>query len=261
MMQGGIMNEECDDQEEIQALLYQAHHLSYLEDIPFWTEIAASYGSPLLELGCGTGRVLVPLAEIGFQIFGLDINYQMLSVLKNQPTTHEGVGFHVFQADTAAFNLATEFSMVFMPCNTFSTFTEMKRHEILRVAGRHLRSGGIFVISLPNPALLKRLPHILGSEIEEVIIHPLTGYPVQVTNSWERSREALKVNWSYDHLFPDGKVMRYTINLIHYIVEVEQYENEFLMAGLPIKAVYGGFDFSEYHRHSDHLILIGEKNC
>ncbi len=255
------MNKECDNQEEIHALLYQAHHQSYLEDIPFWTEIATSSGNPILELGCGTGRVLVPLAKIGYHIFGLDINYQMLSVLRNQATSHVGVGFHVFQADTAAFNLAMEFSMVFMPCNTYSTFNEMKRHEILRVVGRHLRSGGIFVISVPNPALLKRLPHTIGSEIEEVIIHPLTGYPVQVTNSWERSREELKVNWSYDHLFPDGMVKRHTINLIHYIVEVEQYKNEFLMAGLPIKAVYGDFDFSEFHRYSDHLILIGEKIC
>jgi len=260
MMQGGIMNKECNNQEEIQALLYQAHHQSYLEDIPFWTKIADSYGGPILELGCGTGRVLVPLAKIGYQIFGLDINYQMLSVLKKQAISHVGVGFHVFQADTAAFNLATEFSMVFMPCNTYCTFNEMKRQEILRVVRRHLRTGGIFVISGPNPALLRRLPHTTGSEIEEVILHPLTGYPVQVTNSWERTSEELKVNWNYDHLFPDGMVKRHTITLIHYIVEVEQYENEFLIAGLPIKAAYGDFNFSEYHRHSDHLILVGGKN-
>ena len=254
------MNKECDDNDELQALLYQAHHQSYLEDIPFWTEIAARYGDPILELGCGTGRVMIPLAEMGYQIFGLDINYQMLSVFKNQARSLVGLGFHVFQADAAEFNLHIEFSMVFMPCNTYSTFEDMKRHEILRVVGRHLRSGGVFVVSVPNPILLNRLPHTSGSEIDEVIIHPLTGYPIQVNNSWERSKGELEVNWCYDHLFPDGMVKRHTINIIHYIVEVEQYENEFLMAGLPFKAVYGNFDFSEYHSSSDHLILIGEKN-
>jgi 2-polyprenyl-3-methyl-5-hydroxy-6-metoxy-1,4-benzoquinol methylase len=41
-------------------------------DIPFYLEYAQQCGSPVLELSCGTGRVLVPLAEAGFEIHGLD---------------------------------------------------------------------------------------------------------------------------------------------------------------------------------------------
>ena len=52
--------------------LYHAHHNRSLEDLPFWLELAAQAGDPILELGCGTGRVLIPLAQAGYHTIGLD---------------------------------------------------------------------------------------------------------------------------------------------------------------------------------------------
>ena len=47
--------------------VYHAHHNRHLEDLPFWLDLAAQTGDPLLELGCGTGRVLIPLAQAGYR--------------------------------------------------------------------------------------------------------------------------------------------------------------------------------------------------
>ena len=63
---------------------YHAHHNAFRSDIPFWLDLARRQGSPILELGCGTGRVLIPLAEAGYTVYGLDIDPEMLEFCLQQ---------------------------------------------------------------------------------------------------------------------------------------------------------------------------------
>ena len=51
-------------------------------DIDFWVDVARQVGGPVLELGCGTGRVLIPTARAGFEITGLDLSGRMLEVCR-----------------------------------------------------------------------------------------------------------------------------------------------------------------------------------
>ena len=70
--------------------LYQAQHSEYQEDIPFWLVLASEQGSPILELGCGTGRVLHPLAEAGYTCYGLDHDPGMLAMVKQHSSAIVG---------------------------------------------------------------------------------------------------------------------------------------------------------------------------
>ena len=249
-----------EDTAKLPSLLYNAHHQGHLEDIPFWLEMAARQGDPILELGCGTGRTLIPLDLEGYQVYGLDIDFGMLETLISKQLSNSIRPLKVFQADASAFRLAVEFSLVLMPCNIFSSFSEEKRQAILKSVSAHLSVGGRFVVSVPNPSLLESLPTCGENEMEEVIQHPVTGNPVQVINSWERSGQVFKLNWHYDHLLPDGIVDRVTIKINHQIIHVDVYRDEFLRAGMLLSNVYGDFDFSEYRPDSTNLILIATKN-
>ena len=51
---------------------YDLEHASFDADLELYRNVAAAVGDPILELGCGSGRVLVPLAEMGFRVTGLD---------------------------------------------------------------------------------------------------------------------------------------------------------------------------------------------
>ena len=113
-----------DEFDELPTLLFHTHHQSYREDIPFWMEMAARQGSPILELGCGTGRILIPIAQEGYQVYGLDKDFSMLKLLKKNPLINTMRQLDVIQADAAAFHLAIQFALVILPCNTFSTFNE-----------------------------------------------------------------------------------------------------------------------------------------
>src|SRR4030042_1817899 len=104
-------------------LLYHTHHLLNPEDIPFWLDLAAHNPNSLLELGCGTGRVLFPLVQAGHDAWGLDYDFEMLSFLRSNLPAELLPRLRVLQADFTHFRLAMRFGLILMPCNTFSTLS------------------------------------------------------------------------------------------------------------------------------------------
>jgi len=239
--------------------LYHAHHNRSLEDLPFWLELAAQAGDPILELGCGTGRVLIPLAQAGYHTIGLDHDPAMLKFLQ----THLGLdiqhSIELIEADITEFDLARKFPLIILPCNTFSTLSNEQRLGCLKCVVKHLQKGGIFAVSLPNPELLLRLPARSQPELEDEFIHPATGNPVQVSSPWRRKKNTFTVTWTYDHLLPDGSVDRMEVNATHLVINLITYKADFEISGLVIRELFGDFDRSQYAAESPNLIILASQ--
>jgi SAM-dependent methyltransferase len=234
--------------------LYHAQHAGYVEDLDFWQELVSYDNKPILELGCGTGRVTLRLAEHGSLVFGLDNDFEMLTFLKNNITEELKPFVRCIQADMTLFRLALLFRYILLPCNTYSTFLATQRLSILATLRRHLLPGGFFVVSLPNPIRLASLQSQGYTEIEDVFPHPIDHEPVQVSNTWQRANDIFTLYWHYDHLLPTGEVKRHSFQNIHYLTSIEQYLNEFRGAGFDIIDLYGDFNYSRYEPDSPHLI-------
>ncbi len=113
--------------------LYHAHHSLHAEDIPFWLDLSRRYPAPVLELGCGTGRVLIPLALEGKWAVGLDNDFDMLRLVAEKPGSnpaHKGGVW--YRRIFAPFHLATQFGLILLPCNTYSTLTGEARQAVLQ---------------------------------------------------------------------------------------------------------------------------------
>jgi SAM-dependent methyltransferase len=238
------------------AQLYHAHHSRHNEDLPFWLKLAARRNGPILELGCGSGRVLIALARAGYPAYGLDHDAGMLTLLQHQALSDPAARCHFFQADMAAFHLDRLFSLILLPCNTLSSLPTSTRRAALAHIRQHLSPRGLFAASLPNPALLARLPQRAETETEEIFPHPIDGEPVQVSSTWQRRAGYFTASWHYDHLLPDGRVERFTTQVCHTLLSVEGYTDEFRQAGLRIETLYGDFDQSPYTEDSPSLILV-----
>ena len=238
------------------AALYYAHHVQYLEDLTFWQAIAKQQDGPALELGCGTGRVLLALAKSGCQITGLDRDAEMLAFLIQHAAPQAGIQANVFQADMTAFHLAKHFQLILLPCNTFSTLTAAQRQDCLACVRQHLHPQGIFAVSIPNPQTFFDLPSRGAEEMEEVIYHPLYGYPVLVSSAWKRSKKLFSVLWHYDIQKQNGQVERVTVSVNHQLVRARTYVEEMKTAGLHIEAQFGDFEGSPYTSDSPELIFI-----
>lgn len=239
--------------------LYHLQHKHESEDIDFWISLADRYGEPILELGCGTGRILLPLAEAGYAITGLDINFQALIFLKTSLSKILRDRIPIFQSNMAQFHLSTDFSMIFLACNTLSTLPSETRLATLNMVANHLNTSGIFATSFPNPAYLVDLPEYAEMEIEETLVHPTTGNPVQVMSGWERTKYKVIFRWYYDHLFPDGHVVREKNEIQHYLISIDEYIAEMKAEKLNPIQVLGDFSYSDYEVSSPYLIIVARK--
>lgn len=241
-------------------ILYHAHHQNFREDIPFWQSLAHWQGNPILELGCGTGRILIPLAQIGHTIFGIDNSPDMLAFLKRQVTPELRSSIHIIEGDMTDFQIDTQFRLIILPCNTYSTFDAETRSTILACIFDHLAPGGLFGVSMPNPYLLMALEESTSElALETIFSHPETGHPVQVSSRWERRANVLSFIWHYDHLLPYGRVERITTIIDHQLTTVEQYKTEILTAGFTIRSTYRNFETDPYTPDSNYLIILAQK--
>lgn len=238
------------------AHLYHLHHITYDEDIPFWQGLAERYGSPILELGCGTGRVLLRLAEVGYPVWGIDDDPDMLGVLNQWLEEGDYPNVEVREADLTTFQLPLRFPLIILPCNTYSTLSKEERRSTLKCVTRHLSPGGAFVPSLPNPEWLDHLPEEADPEVETIIAHPTSGNPVQVSSGWRRKEDEVIVEWHYDHLSPDGRVERISTRVRHNLTTYDEYVEEMEGLGFNVKA-YGDFNSAPYVSDSMVLILEG----
>jgi SAM-dependent methyltransferase len=236
--------------------LYHAQHQNFVEDLPFWLGLAAAQGSPILELGCGSGRVLLPLSQAGYHLVGIDNDAGMLALLKTRLPPALQPGISLLLADIAHIPLAGWFGLIVMPCNTLSTLTRQAQAEALRGVSALLGPGGLFAVSLPNPEVLRRMPRHSEPEIEDTFLHPLTGEPVQVSSAWEKVSGQLVVTWHYDHLLPDGRVERLTAQVQHRLDSLQDYLDAFSAAGLQVERFYGDYDSSAYQPDSENLIIL-----
>lgn len=108
-------------------------------------------GGRVLELGCGTGRICLPLAATGLVVEALDASPAMLDRLRAKPVE---AGLTVHEADMADFSLATEpFAIAFVAFNTFFNLTtEAAQRDCLAAVAAHLEHGGRLALECDVPA-------------------------------------------------------------------------------------------------------------
>ncbi len=240
--------------------LYHIHHSFHPEDLPFWLDLVSSLAGPVLELGCGTGRVLSALANAGHLPWGIELERAMLAALRQFLPGPLQTSVHLIQGDFCRLPLAAgHFHLVYMPCNTYSTLSAEQRQAVLTGVSRCLVPGGTFAAGIPNPTELHRLPSASTAEVEETFPHPEDGALVQVSSSWERKNGVFQVTWTYDHLLPGGQVDQLSVQVQHQLAPTRQYLAELSAAGFAQVQTYGDYDRSAYHRSSPYLILVAQQ--
>ena len=125
-------------------------------DIAFWqTVVPAVNAGPLLELGCGTGRVLLPLARTGHEVVGIDLSEPMLArgrtKLKEEPPVVRG-RVTLLEGDMTSFDLGRRFAQIYCAFGSFHHLRTVEEQlACLERCRTHLLPGGTLVLDLINP--------------------------------------------------------------------------------------------------------------
>lgn len=124
-------------------------------DADFYRGLARESGGPVLELGCGTGRVLLEIAAEGIACTGLDLSATMLDVLRAKLTGISGISPRLVQSEMQAFELPGErFALVFSAFRAFQHLYSVEDQlRCLACVRAHLAPGGRFAFDVFNPRL------------------------------------------------------------------------------------------------------------
>jgi SAM-dependent methyltransferase len=230
-----------------------------MPDIPFYLEYARQQcgengeRGEYLELGCGTGRVALPLARDGFRVTGLDLSQQMLDIFTEnlakdeiaQPGISERV--EIIHGNMANFSIGRKFALITAPFRAFQAVTEQKDIEdVLSCVREHLSDDGIFIVNTFNPYAN---PLDESWCREEVYIGEVTDEQTGIRVSKYECREKIDpVNQiiypylAYVVTYPDGRTERLVEPLQMKYYYSPQLRAEVDKAGLVIAEEYSWYD-------------------
>jgi SAM-dependent methyltransferase len=135
-------------------ILFDLENSDFEPDGPFYLSLAQQIGGSVLELGCGTGRITIPLAQHGIDIMGLDIVPGMLARARSKAGD---LPIQWIEADVRDFHLGVQFSLICAPGSVFEHLLERGDQEAMLACVReHLAPKGHFVIDIrfPNSELM-----------------------------------------------------------------------------------------------------------
>ncbi len=170
-----------------------------LVDLPFYLELAEQTVGPILEVACGTGRVLLPIARKGMEIHGVDNSRPMLKTLENslareprdvrdRVTLHEG--------DMRDFRLGARFPLVIIPFRPMQHMhTVQDQVSALTTASLHLSDSGILAFDVFYPKF-DVIAARMGEEVLEFEWSPGPDSPKSCAATSERNRSTRSIRSS-----------------------------------------------------------------
>src|SRR5579884_1316333 len=110
--------------------IYDIQDEGYYDDYPLTEQWARALGGPLLDLACGTGRMAIRMAKLGYQVTGVDLTPEMID-WASQKAAKEGVSIEWVVADARTFRLSKQFSFIYMLENVFQFFLTREDQEAM----------------------------------------------------------------------------------------------------------------------------------
>ncbi|MFN8058497.1 MAG: class I SAM-dependent methyltransferase [Vicinamibacterales bacterium] len=221
-------------------------------DVGFYVDAARASGGPVLELGCGTGRILLPTARAGVEIVGVDLSPAMLARCAAHladETAETRARVRLVQADMRRFHIRRRFALVTAPFRSVQhLMTVDAQLEALACVRDHLADGGRFVLDLFNPSLTyladPRSVTVPASEPEFTMPDGRRVERSMRLASCDRVQQVIRPEMIYRIVQPNGltEVIREEFSL-RYLFRFEA-EHLLARAGFAVEHLYGGFDRS-----------------
>jgi SAM-dependent methyltransferase len=247
---------------ELLARYYDQLHQSLTEDIPLVLALAAESSGPILELGCGTGRLLLPLARAGHEVVGLDNSPEMLARARRhfalEAVSAAGKVTLVLGDALSLPEPVTgrRYGLILIPYNTLLHFSEREAAALLHQAARVLEPHGRLFIDMASP-------FALAEQDDQTV-------PVLETTLRDEQTNALIEQWSRSHLDPEAQIMyvawefRNTavagkseaIDMAYHYYYPHQLELLLRQAGLRLSDLLGDYAREPFTEESERLLVL-----
>jgi SAM-dependent methyltransferase len=235
------------------------------QDVTFYRDAVREFGDPVLELGCGTGRITMALAQMGMRVTGLDLSERMLERATKKRSmlhTEERERVHLVQGDMAKFDLGEKFRLIIIPFRPFQHLLAVKEQmSCLDCVRKHLAPGGRLILDVFQTDAERMHDPVHMRETPIVEYKTGDGRKVGITErvaAFHRAEQINDVEMIFTIEHPGGKKERLVFAWpLRYFF---RYEVEHLLArcGFRVKALYGNFDRTPLEDASPEMIYVAQ---
>ena len=242
---------------------YDLEHDPFDDDVQMILDFALSVGDPILEIGCGSGRLLAPLAAAGHRVTGLDRSPAMLDRARER-LVRDGLSARVRLVAGDAAEAATvgsgTFGLVVIGLNGLMHLdTPDSQRRALAAARMALDPRGLLLIDVVNPT-----PETLRG-FEVGLVHEGSwslpgGDAVDkfASRTLHHDAQQIETHLWYDRTGPDGAMRRLKTDFTLRWVTRAELELMLELTGFADWQVYGGYELDPFDGHSERLIVAAE---
>jgi SAM-dependent methyltransferase len=250
-----------DDPYEADAAFYDAIHDGFRDDIGLWLAFAGRTDRPVLEVGCGTGRIAVELAAHGHAVTGVDPSRAMLARARARA---EGRGLDVRFIEGRVLELTLEaghYGLIVVPLDVFLSCADGEEQRgTLAALADALTFDGTLALDLPgpgqwlDPATNGQPVLAFTGETEDG-----TGFECWHVHEDDLAEQTRTLRVAYERVDDDGLVRRRVS--VHRLRYVGRWEMEYLLAesGLDLVDLYGDYDLAPLDGGSERMIVIARR--
>ncbi|MGB9244941.1 MAG: class I SAM-dependent methyltransferase [Candidatus Acidiferrales bacterium] len=256
------------DSYEILASHYDGGYCSKLDlaDVPFYVDLARKSGGPVLEIACGTGRVLLPIAREGIEIEGVDNSESMLTILRRnlaREPREMRERVTIREGDMRDFRLATKFPLVIIPFRPLQhMYTVQDQVAALTTAAFHMAEGGslAFDVFFPN---FEGIPANIGKEILDLEWTVDSGRMVRRyfrKKSYDKVQQTFGGEFVFRTYEGDNLILEETGPLKMSYYTYQQLRALFVLTGLEVIEEYGSFSKTPLDNEAQQMIFVVQKS-
>jgi SAM-dependent methyltransferase len=245
------------------AELYDLEHESYAEDLDFYLNFVQAVGDPVLELGCGTGRLVTGIAETGFRVTGTDRSEAMLARARERigrSAARELVEVRRGEMSGADRAPGGPFGIAIIALNGLLHVADgNSQRTVLASVRRALDPRGMLLIDVlnPTPETLRGMDHSLA---HEGVWSMADGARVDkfAARRVSPATQTISTELWYDLTTMSGSVRRIATSMAMRYLHRAELELMLELAGFAEWQVYGSYDLDPYDDQSERLIVAAE---
>lgn len=232
---------------------YDLEHDAFNDDASFFTNLIQE--GPVLEVGCGTGRIVERLARTGLEVIGVDASEAMLSAARVRLAGLANASVQSMSAESLS--LPRRFQAVIWPLNVLWHLPSLQAQlDALRRVRSCMVEGGLLVVDLSNPLTLTN--QRVGDGIQLRFHSQDNAVQIQSFSSTVDSpaEQLLDLSLWYDRIDAAGTVRRAITHIpMRYTY---RYELELMLvsAGFRPGQTYGSYDLEPYGPDSPNLLTV-----
>jgi SAM-dependent methyltransferase len=247
----------------VDARFYDLLHPGGREDVGLWLSFAGRSGQPVLEAGCGTGRIALELARAGHDVTGIDPSAAMLARARER-AEDDGVDVELLEGRVLDLVLAPDrYGLVLVPADVFLYCeTGGEQAATLRALGECLHFNGVLALDLPGPALWLD-PAENGRPLLAFSGETPAGEQLDAWQVFEDdlAAQVRHLRVTYEVTAADGSLRRY--HSAHRLRYVYPFELAYLLerAGLAHVDLYGDYDLGPLTNDSERMIAVARRSA